>query len=67
MAAAKRAATPFNVVLRSASRSNTCGRPSEATVSNSLLKEAEEEKASDLVSRERVSGDLDLSRDERGA
>ena len=65
MAAAKRAATPVNVILRSVSGSNTCGRPSEATVSNWLLNE--EEKGSDLVSREGVSGDIDLSRNERGA
>jgi len=31
------------------------------------LKEAEEEKGSDLVSREGVSGDIDLSRNGRGA
>ncbi len=54
MAAAKRAATPVNVILRSVSGSNTCGRPSEATVSNWLLKEAEEEKGSDLVSRKGI-------------
>ena len=67
MAAAKRAATPVNVILRSVSGSNTCGRPSEATDSNRLLKEAEEEKGSDLVSREGVSGDIDFLRNEPGA
>ena len=60
MAAAKRATTPVNVILRSVSGSNMRGRPSEATVSNGLLKEAEEENGSDLVSREGVSGDIDL-------
>ena len=63
MAAAKRAATPVNVILRSVSGSNTCGRPSEATVSNWLLKEAEEEKGS----VEGVSGDIDLLRNEPDA
>jgi len=67
MAAAKRAATPVNVILRSVSGSNTCDRPSEATVSNWLLKEAEEDKGSDLVPREGVSGDIDLSRNEPDA
>ena len=67
MAAAKRAATPVNVILRSVLGSNTCGRPSEATVSNWLLKEAEEEKGSDLVSPEGVSGDIDLLRNEPDA
>ena len=66
MAAAKRAATPVNVILRSVSGSNTCDRPSEATVSN-WLKEAEEDKGSDLVPREGVSGDIDLLRNEPGA
>ena len=66
MAAAKRAATPVNVILRSVSGSNTCDRPSEATVSKGL-KEAEENKGSDLVSREGVSGDIDLLRNEPGA
>jgi hypothetical protein len=63
MAAAKRVATPVNVSLRSVWGSNTCDRPSEATVSKGL-KEAEENKGSDLVSREGVSGDIDLLRNE---
>ena len=65
MAAAKRAATPVNVILRSVAGS--CDRPSEATVSNGFLKEAEEDKGSDLVPREGVSGDIDLSRNEPDA
>jgi hypothetical protein len=64
MAAAKRVATPVNVVLRSVSGSNSSDRPSEAAVSKWLLKEAEEEKGSDLVSREEVSGAIDLLRNE---
>ena len=64
MAAAKQVATPVNVSLRSVWGSNTCDRPSEATVSKGLLKEAEENKGSDLVSREGVSGDIDLLRNE---
>ena len=67
MAAAKRVATPVSVILRSVSGSNMRSRPSEATVSNGLLKEAEEEKGSDLDSREGVNGDIDLSRNGRRA
>jgi hypothetical protein len=63
IAAAKRVATPVNVSLRSVWGSNTCDRPSEVTVSKGL-KEAEENKGSDLVSREGVSGDIDLLRNE---
>ena len=66
MAAAKRVATPVNVSLRSVWGSNTFDRPSAATVSNGFLK-AEENKGSDRVTREGVSGDIDLLRNEPDA